>query len=257
MRGKTFIFILSFLLIGAEALAQQEAPFSHWGIGVMGGTSGAGIEVGTQINNKFSLRVGYLTMPKFSVTFDCPDLSMENSGSIPSELTSLTKELDFTGKMTMNNVRALVDFYPFKGSFHVSAGAYFGSTETVKVNNKKDGVLLPITEYNKLYPNNKVGLALGDSYLLEPDAQGNVTATISTNSVKPYLGLGFGRVVPKRRLNFMAELGVMFWGKPVIRQNGMELEKEKLNTDSKGVVNSISKVSVWPVINFRLCGRIL
>ena len=62
-------------------------------------------------------------------------------------------------------------------------------------------------------------------------------------------------------------MGVQFWGKPEIyaptynKATGT-YQNEKLDPDNVGddagkVLKAISKVSVYPVLNFRLVGRIL
>ena len=48
----------------------------------------------------------------------------------------------------------------------------------------------------------------------------------------------------------------MFWGTPKIYCNGDELTNEDLGSDSGDVVEVLSKLKIYPVINFRLCGRI-
>lgn len=113
-----------------------------------------------------------------------------------------------------------------------------------------------ITEYNRDHPDNMIGYEMGD-YLLTPDQNGNISAEIKTASFKPYLGIGVGRAVPKKRIGFMFEAGVMFWGSPKLYCNGDELTSEDLGSDDGGLMEALSKITVYPVLNFRLCGRIL
>ena len=46
------------------------------------------------------------------------------------------------------------------------------------------------------------------------DNNGNVSGGLKVSGFRPYLGLGFGRAVPKKRVGVMFELGVQFHGKP-------------------------------------------
>lgn len=115
---------------------------------------------------------------------------------------------------------------------------------------------MDITRYNNANPDNMIGYELGD-YLLTPDENGNVSAEIKTASFKPYIGLGFGRAVPKKRIGFMFEAGVQFWGSPKLYCNGDELTEEDFDGEDGGLMKTLSKITVYPVINFRLCGRIL
>lgn len=132
----------------------------------------------------------------------------------------------------------------------------------MKAYNKEYGVLGDLAKYNNdveagLYPGaEKIGVELGD-YLLEPDDDGNVQASIKTASFKPYLGIGFGRAVPKKRVGFMFDLGVQFWGTPKVYCFDKRLTDEDTNGGDGGIIKTISKIKVYPTMNFRICGRIL
>lgn len=96
----------------------------------------------------------------------------------------------------------------------MTAGAYFGSSTIVKAYNRENGILKDLADYNAMAPESEqIGYELGD-YLLKPDAEGNINAKIETAAFKPYVGLGFGRAVPNKRIGFMFELGCMFWNSP-------------------------------------------
>ena len=75
-----------------------------------------------------------------------------------------------------------------------------------------------------------------------------------------------GRAVPKNRIGYQLDLGVQFWGKPEIfvptydKVNGT-YQNEKVDADRAGddagkVLKTISKISVYPVLNFRIVGKI-
>ena len=113
-----------------------------------------------------------------------------------------------------------------------------------------------MAEDNKDNPGNEMGSELGD-YRLTPDDKGNISAEIKTASFKPYIGLGIGRAVPKKRIGFMFEAGVQFWGSPKLYCNGDRLTEDDFNGEDGGLMKTLSKITVYPVINFRLCGRIL
>lgn len=229
------------------------------------------------------------------------DLSPFPNEQIPTNI-------DVEGKLNNTTWHFLVDVYPFGdvSSFHITAGAYFGPKELISVYNKEDKFLSPLTQYNNAlayaqdqapvyttvggnqiptnvsavvqdYDLKMIGAELGD-YFITPDQSGNAKATIEVNGFRPYLGLGFGRAVPKGRLGCQFDLGVQFWGSPKIYapsaakdDNGnfvknadgtlqvqrLQLTEENSGSDAGGVIKTISKVSVYPVLNFRLVGRIL
>jgi hypothetical protein len=257
MKNVKIVMMAIVLSLSASAHAQgyfSENMFNHFAVGVTAGTPGFGFDVATTVGNHFQLRAGFVTFPnvKLSTSLNTDALS---GASYPD----INKDIDVEGKLDMNNFKLLIDYFPFKSSsFHVTAGAYIGSSKIVKVYNKEDGALIDITQYNNTVTEDKqAGLALGD-YLLKPDDKGNVEGSIKVSAFKPYLGIGFGRAVPrKNRVGFMFELGCQFWGAPGVYTFDRKLSSDDLGKNDGGAIKTISKVSVYPVINFRLCGRIL
>lgn len=254
--------MLGFATVGANAQRGDSNLFNHLAVGVSAGTTGIGIDAAMPIGNYVQVRAGVDFMPDIKVNtdveIDAPDLSgYTQYGTIPDEI-------EVQGKIGFTNGKLLFDVYPFKGcSFHVTAGAYFGSSKIVKAYNREDGVLSGLAKYNKdvedgVLPSQfeKIGAKLGD-YLLEPNDKGNVEASIKTAGFKPYLGLGYGRAVPKGRIGFMFDLGVQFWGSPKIYCFDHKLTEKDTKGKDGGVIKTLSKITVYPVINFRLCGRIL
>jgi len=230
--------------------------FNHLSVGLnLGATTGIGLDVAMPICNYVQVRAGVDFMPniKISTDFDI-DAPSVSGYDIPSKIKA-------EGKVGFTNGKLLFDVYPFNGSsFHVTAGAYFGSSKIVKAYNKEYGILEDLAKYNNdveagLYPE-KVGVELGD-YLLEPDDNGNVEASIKTAGFKPYLGIGFGRAVPKKRIGYMFDLGVQFWGTPKVYCFDKRLTDTDVDGGDGGVIKTISKVKVCPTLNFRICGKIL
>lgn len=217
-----------------------------------------------------------------------PALEKVDKTALPSG--ELPNELDVEGKLSNTLLHFLVDVYPFgkKSSFHLTAGAYFGPSKIIKINNGEPGFLKPINQWNNaiiganenptslLYtqvvqPNNlqMIGAELGDYFITpNPADQGNVAASIKVSGFRPYVGLGFGRAVPKGRLGCQFDLGVQFWDSPKIYAPNYDkltktynsetlIEEKNADSDAGGIIKIISKVSVYPVLNFRIVGRIL
>jgi hypothetical protein len=85
-----------------------------------------------------------------------------------------------------------------------------------------------------------------------------VEGDIRVKSFRPYLGLGYGRLVPKGRVGFRAELGVQFMGHMKVYQNDNELKLNELGTKATDDLSKIiDKWSVYPVLKFMLTTRIL
>ena len=212
------------------------------------------------------------------------DLSQYPGGNLPNNM-------EIQGKLKNTTGHVLIDLYPGGHSFHFTVGAYFGPEEIIDVYNKEDGFMKPITAYNDaiIYaqsqtPSNSVvpqnvrdvvdkyglkmiGGELGDYFVSpNPADKGNVNAYAKVKSFRPYVGLGFGRAVPKGRIGCQFDLGVQFWGKPEIyvptynKTTGTyqceKIDGDKAGDDAGKVLKTVSKVSVYPVLNFRLVGRI-
>ncbi|MCD8290585.1 MAG: hypothetical protein LUC91_03680 [Prevotella sp.] len=255
---KTKLLLLSLLMtsISLSVNAQKEDKniFDHLAVGITAGTPGIGVDVATPVTNYVQLRAGFAIFPTIKVN---THMNLNRSGNINGY--EIPSSIDVQGKTGFTNGKFLVDVFPFKHcAFHVTAGAYFGSTEIVKAYNKEPGALSVVNDYNnsEYGIQNPIGLQLGD-YFLTPDEDGNVNAQIKAWACKPYVGLGYGRAVPNKRVGFMVELGCQFWGSPSVWCNGTELEEDKVGEGSGGIIKTLSKIIVYPVLNFRICGRIL
>jgi hypothetical protein len=116
-----------------------------------------------------------------------------------------------------------------------------------------------ITEYNESAEYGVIGAQLGD-FMLTPNGE-QIKGFVKVKGFKPYLGVGFGRAVPKKtRLAFAMDMGVQFWSTPkfFVEQNTgqVELEKKDVGNSDGGFVKVMSKIKVYPCLNFRLTGRI-
>ena len=99
----------------------------------------------------------------------------------------------------------------------------------------------------------------GEPYLMKPDADGLVSASLEVNAFKPYVGVGYkGELGQGWALS--ADLGILIWGgKPsVITHEGVDIAKDV--NDVRGQIgdylNVISKFGVYPVLNFKISKRI-
>lgn len=278
---RKFIIVCTMAVFGVgQSFAQLDTDdygiFNRVGIGVGFGTTGITIDAATVVTPYVGIRAGVDIFPSIKVDTDL-DLGKfgydESAGQAVGQLAGVTVpsgKIDIQGKTSLGAGHVLFDIYPFPkaSSFRVTAGAYFGSDKVIKVYNKEDGALQDIYNYNNRIGQysavpasaGKIGAELGD-YFLEPDRDGNVEANIKVNGFRPYLGIGFGRAVPKKRIGCQFDLGVQFWGSPKVILNGAngeeELTEQNAGGDGGDIIKTISKISVYPCISFRLVGRIL
>lgn len=169
------------------------------------------------------------------------------------DMTGCEVDDQFTAVATpsFRNFRLLADFYPisYNRHWHVTAGFLWGTrTIGTLVNAPEEApFVVAMNAYNRMYDkavnddplisygdfdlynltlNQKLldhgrigaemGKRVGDGtpFVLEPDEQGTVRATMQVNAFKPYLGAGYEGYLSRRSQDwiFSVELGALFWG---------------------------------------------
>lgn len=270
---KLLVIAVAVLTAAGTATAQftetlkKHDVFNHLGLSLGVGTTGITIEAGTTITPWVQLRAGVDIMPKFKLN---SSLDLEAYGIEVSEAYRgpEIREIDVEGKLTNTTGHVIFDIFPFTGksSFHVSVGAYFGPSSLISVyNTSQEGLLQDVWAYNNRQGQwadvpmsaGQVGAVLGD-YAIRPDRSGHAGASIRVNSFRPYLGIGFGRIVPKSRINCLFDLGVQFWGKPEVWNDteNYRITEEGAKGEDGGLIKTISKISVYPVLSVKLVGKI-
>lgn len=186
--------------------------------------------------------------------------------------------------------------------WHITGGFYWGPSRVAKaVNSLEDATsLVSVAMYNSLYERilnsyendepymtlgssdlyatedlynrfvsyGRMGVHLGNykgtntSYLIEPDENNTVSATVKVNNFKPYLGFGYGGALIKDddRYQISFDCGVMFWGgaPKIITHDGTDLVNDVENILGKvgDYVSVIKTFKVYPVLSLRISRRI-
>lgn len=229
------------LLLGAvvalPAHAQRDErremmPFEHLAVSLTAGTTGGGLSVATPLTSNLAVRGGFTTLPvSYKYTYD-------GQGDNGDRFT-----VPMEAKLEMFNGNLMVDYFPAKDSrFHLTAGLVFGSDRIITVTGH--------TEYNE-------PIEIGDVWI-SPDELGDVSAWVQTKSVKPYLGLGFGRTIPRTRIGFKFELGGIFQGTPTIQTDNATVNSGLEDSQDMDDLNRFLKnyFKVYPVLKFNLTYRI-
>ena len=90
---------------------------------------------------------------------------------------------------------------------------------------------------------------------LSVNRDGSFNAHVKTWGFKPYLGVGWGNAIPRGRVGFRFDFGLLFQGKPSIESPNV---KGNLSQYDKGNLDKVLKYAVvWPQISFQLTYRIL
>ena len=221
-----------FIMCATSAGAQNETKlrkigsFEHLAVSLNTGTTGIGIEVATPLNPYLSLRGGFSMFP-YTYRYDYDDFE------------GIDYMVPIKAKLNMYHGKLLVDFYPFRrGGIAITGGLMFAPAKFITVTTTS---LEPII--------------IGDLEI-EPDQFRHVEAWFETSPVKPYIGLSFGHAIPKRRVGFKCDLGVMFHGKPKVKTNQSIIENNIDSSDKDDFNKTIDKLSAYPYLNFQLSYRI-
>ena len=250
-------------------MAQKEYKrgfLNHVGINVGAGTEGISVGLAAPVTGFFELEAGVNVMPSFKLS---GDLDVEvNTSSLPQVPnvqypTDATIHAEGSFDRTTFNVKA--NLYPFGGGskFFIAAGLSIGGEKIAEVTGSCDE-LRQFSENNLHTPELKdqfrkaISANLG-GYNLVLDENYNLQGDIRCKNVRPYLGLGFGRLVPKNRIGMRFELGCQFMGKLKVYQNGNEIDINKALEDAgeDDLSKFVKDLKIYPVVKFSFTGRIL
>ena len=255
---KRLLIIAVASLFGLQATQAQEeyGVFDHLGIGISAGLDGIGFDLAAPITDWAAVRAGMSFMPGIKYDFE-----VDPDSNDPDFILNSNKKIDVTGKLNMTDFKLLFDFYPIKSSgFHLTAGAFIGSKKIINAYNTEE--FLARDEWGVS------GIMIGDNRVTS-DKNGNCEANIEVAGFKPYLGFGFGRAVPNSRFTVSCDFGVKFWGKPCVgamvsddfgNRSYKRIHYKDLNDDDdedlRDGFKTAEKITVFPVLNIRLTGRI-
>ncbi|MDR1699118.1 MAG: hypothetical protein LBR75_04780 [Prevotellaceae bacterium] len=217
-----------------ENRTYKGGAFENYAVALKAGTYGFGFDISTALHPNIKTRLGFSYFG-YSVT---SGLSYTATGL--ESLEDIEVDID-KAKLRFPNVNLLVDYYPWKSlMFHLTAGVYFGQNKVEAFGTASEP------------------FEAGD-YVITPDANGNIDAKIKLGGVvKPYFGIGIGRTIPKYRVGFRSELGIVYQGK---------LKVESSHTDQSQLDNDLSEgideldvptflTQLWPMLNFSITFRI-
>ena len=263
-----------------QRVKESSADYWHWGntfkhldLALSLGTSGIGIEVASPICEFAQVRIGYDLMPHFRkkltsglmigkekpYKYDKDGYRVESNYDKVREMMyqktgyDMKDHIDMTGKLTMQNFKFLVDIFPLSGNknLHVTLGVYWGTAGYLMGQFTKDTKLPDGTTVKS-----------GDNYKMTGGSEGKVLISAETNSIKPYIGVGYEGVLSKKRrdIKFAVTGGLMFWGgaPSLYTAEGVNLVKDVSGIEGKAgsYVKLMSKLKAYPTIGVRIIKNI-
>ena len=261
---KKLMMMAVILLAGVGSVMAQSdykrGIFNHVGLNVGAGTEGISVGVAAPVTNFLEVEAGVNIMPSFKLSGDL-DVDVKPIPGV-STPTDATIHVDGDFSRTTFNVKA--NLYPFGGGskFFIAAGLSIGGEKIAEVTGSCDD----LREFSQNLPTQELKDQLRQAatanlggYNLELDENYNVQGDIRCKNVRPYLGLGFGRLVPKNRIGCRFELGCQFMGKLKVYQNGNEIDIDKALEDAgeDDLSKFVKDLKVYPVLKLSFTGRIL
>ncbi len=248
---KLIISGLAMFMSLTSVMAQEETGIgNHLGWGVGFGTEGFNASIATDMTPYAELEFGVNWAPGFARTENGDAFYLVNKDGKYSRKDA--GNMDIKAKVN----RATLDF---KGSVYpFAANDNFASDLFVALGVSFAGKEIASLEGTLKSPKEGEGpkYVRAGKYMLPLDGN-NADGSARVNSVRPYVGLGYGRLVPKNNLGFRVELGCQFNGKVKLYKNDNECEllsKYNLPTDDK-LQDVMDFFSVYPVLKVSLRGK--
>ncbi len=209
------------LATGSMVSASETGGF---GVGVKGGTLGAGVELTYAISPRVTVSAGI------------------NKYTISS--TDTTADIDYDVDLDLNTVAVLANFHPFAGSFRITGGVMINSNELDMTANPD-----ALGNYNI----NGIDYSVAQVGILK--------AGVDFKRIAPYAGIGFGHSASSG-LGFTLDVGVLLQGNPNVdlTSTGGSLSNDagflaELALEEANAEDDIKEFTLYPVVsaglNFR------
>lgn len=262
---KKILALLGLTLCLSSTMSAQNTDskgiFKHVGANVSVGTEGIGFGVATPVTNYLEIGFGLNFMPDYKVNskVKVDDLKVSglvvNGNKLPDQTIHM-KEVDVNGSFARTTCDLKVNCYPFggKSKFFVAAGFSFAGSQLITLQGHSEDVKDAILKYPQYKGQIKTEI---DKYKVQFDDNGDINGDIRVSGFRPYLGLGFGRLVPTKRVGARLELGCHFQGKAKIYQGDQEIEPSDIKDKDDTFSKVLPYTTLYPVLKLSITGRIL
>ncbi len=267
MKKLMMVAVILLTSVGS-VMAQKEYKrgfLNHVGINVGAGTEGISVGLAAPVTSFFEVEAGVNVMPSFKLSGDLDvDVNTSSLPQVPNVQYPHEATIHAEGSFDRTTFNVKANLYPFGGGtkFFIAAGLSIGGEKIAEVSGSCDELRdfsqkLPTPELKDQFRQAVSANLAG--YNLQFDENYNVQGDIRCKKVRPYLGLGFGRLVPKNRLGMRLELGCQFMDKLKVYQNDTEIDINKALEDAgdDDLSKFVKDLKIYPVVKFSFTGRIL
>lgn len=219
------------LMLACLAAPAASAATPDFAVAVRAGTPGVGLDLDLGLSPMFGVRVGY------------------SAFNINHSLN--TSDVDYRGKLKLSMGTALLDWYPFEGVFHLTAGAAINGTKLDVVGQPNAGTY---TINGTTYTSSQIGSLTGQLKF--------------GNSVAPYVGFGWGN--PTRtngHVHFLFDVGAIYGGTPTVSLSaqcgsaappgspGCDQAQADVATEQQKLRHKADILQWYPVVNLGIAVR--
>lgn len=239
--------------------------FNHGGMEFGASTEGFRLGLGAAATPFLELAVGVNYMPAFTLR---GDMSFVNSTvSIPAADGSGTNTYALStvameGKFDRLTFDAKLYFYPLgtASTLFVVGGLSFGGGRLASLSGHSD-------EAKRIYDENQeyfdhataqygslMETVVGKS-AMSLSTTGDVSGEVRLPKVRPYVGAGIGRLIPRSGIGVRLEAGVEFTGRYKVYQDDQELDyQETLQRADNSLAKLIDRMKVYPILKLTISG---
>ena len=207
----------------ADTSKNSGVPLS-FAIGLSAGTNAfIGGDVAIRIANHVNLRAGYNYL---EYTFS------ESSVDLDGET------LLFKGNLDQTNMEVLAEYAFAKDKIRIVAGAAYTFNNVMS----GEGILADSLAYEDI--------------IITPDEVGFVKGTVSfANMISPYIGIGFGKAIPSKRVGVSLDVGTYYKGSPDVMLEASNLLRNNVNNEQT-IEDAMSFIKWWPVVSLRVAVKL-
>lgn len=198
-------------------------------VGLNFGLQGFGLDYGRRLNDRFQIRLRGQVLP-----FTLEDYA----------LTVSDQDVNVNLDLNITNIGFIVDYHPFAGkSFKLMFGGSYFIENRIEAN-------VALRDSLFFGDDGPDADSKGD-FVFTPEDIGSVGIKLEWAQVAPYIGLGFGRAVPKKAVGFSVGLGAYYMGKPEVTVNATGMLEDTAEEEDE-LEENLSDLQWLPQLNFRL-----